>query len=210
VFTVLTRDPVIAGAVIRHTDIIVDELNVKEVRTSEDESAHVTLGAKANFRKLGPELGPAMRDFAALIEELNPSDIETIVNGDTIVVDGRTIGADDVIVERTPNEGTIVEAGDGFAVALDTRITDELLKEGLAREVISHVQRLRREADLAVTDRIVLAWDGTDDLMLKTFEEHGERIGSEVLALEIIREPGAGGEVLEVDGYSVRLEIKPS
>ena len=210
VFTVLTRDPVIAGAVIRHTDIIVDELNVKEVRTSEDESAHVTLGAKANFRKLGPELGPAMRDFAALIEALGPSDIETIVNGGTIVVDGRSIGAGDVVVERTPNEGTIVETGDGFAVALDTRITDDLLKEGLAREVISHVQRLRREADLAVTDRIVLAWDSTDDLMLKTFEEHGERIGSEVLAVEIIREPGGGGELLEVDGYSVRLGIKPT
>jgi hypothetical protein len=61
-----------------------------------------------------------------------------------------------------------------------------------------------------VTDRIVLAWDSTDDLMLKTFEEHGERIGSEVLAVEIIPEPGGGGEVLEVDGYSVRLGIKLS
>lgn len=210
VLTVLTRDPAIAEAVSRHTDIIVEELNVKEVRTSEDETEHVTLGAKANFRKLGPELGAGMRDFAALIEAMEPSSIETIVNGGTVVIDRRTIGADDVIVERMPNEGTIVETGDGFAVALDTRITDDLLKEGLAREVVSHVQRLRREADLAVTDRIVLSWDSTDDMMLKTFEEHGDRIGSEVLAVEISRETVVDAETLEVDGYSVRLAIKRS
>lgn len=208
VLTVLTRDAAIADAVARHANIIVDELNVKDVRTSEDESEHVTLGAKANFRKLGPELGAGMRDFAALIEAMDPSAIETIVNGGTIVLDGRTIGADHVVVERTPKEGTIVDTGDGFAVALDTRITDDLLKEGLAREVISHVQRLRREADLDVTDRIVLAWDTTDDLILKTFEEHGDRIGSEVLAVEISRQVDVSGEALEVDGYSVRLGIK--
>ncbi len=208
VLTVLTRDSAIVDAVGRHTDIIVEELNVKEIRTSEDESEHVTLGAKANFRKLGPELGPGMRHFAARIEAMDPADIETVVNGGTVVVDGRAVGVGDVVVERTPKEGTIVETGAGFAVALDTRITHELFKEGLAREVISHVQRLRREADLEVTDRIVLAWDTTDDLMLKTFEEHGERISSEVLAGELSREPGVSGEILEVDGYSVHLGIK--
>ncbi len=208
VLTVLTRDSAVAEAVSRHSDIIVEELNVKDVRTSADESEHVTLGAKANFRKLGPELGAGMRDFAARIEAMDPADIETVVNGGTVVVDGRTVSDDDLVVERTPKEGTIVETGTGFAVALDTRLTDDLRKEGLAREVISHVQRLRREADLEVTDRIVLAWDSTDDLMLKTFEEHGERIGSEVLAVELSREPGVSGETLEVDGYSVHLGIK--
>ncbi len=208
VLTVLTRDEAITAAVSRHSDIIIDELNVKEVRTSGDDSEHVTLGAKANFRKLGPELGAGMRDFAARIGALAPADIETVVNGGTVEVDGRTVGADDVVVERTAKEGTIVETGTGFAVALDTRITSDLRKEGLAREVVSHVQRLRREADLEVTDRIILAWDSEDDLMLETFAEHGDRIGSEVLAAELSQETGVSGEVLEVDGYSVHLRIE--
>lgn len=205
--TVLTRDPLVAEAVSRHTDIIVDELNVKDVRTTSDETAHVVLSAKANFRKLGPELGAEMRRYAALIEKMDPTSVEAIVNGGTVTLDGRSFGADDVIVERTPQEGTIVETGDRFAVALDTRITDDLFKEGLAREVISFVQRLRREADLDVTDRIVVTWDSKDDVILKTIEEHGARIGSEVLAVELSHDPGLRDDPLQVDGYSVRLGI---
>jgi isoleucyl-tRNA synthetase len=206
--TVLTRDRLVAEAVTSHTDIIVEELNVKQVRTSADESEHVTLGAKANFRKLGPELGAEMRSYAALISALDPSAIETIVSGGSTTLDGRQFGPDDIIVERTPKDGTIVETGEGFAVALDTRISDELLKEGLAREVISHVQRLRREADLDVTDRILIVWNSSDDLILKSIEEHRERIGSETLALDIVREEDMGVEPLTFDGYSVRLSIE--
>ena len=206
--TVLTRDRLVADAVASHTDIIVDELNVKQVHTSADESGHVTLAAKANFRKLGPELGAEMRRYASLISALDPSAIETIVRGGSITLEGRQFGPDDVIVERTPKEGTIVETGEGFAIALDTRISDELLKEGLAREVISHVQRLRREADLDVTDRILIVWNSSDDLILKSIEEHRERIGSETLALDIVREEDMGVEPLTFDGYSVRLSIE--
>jgi isoleucyl-tRNA synthetase len=206
--TVLTRDRMIADAVTSHTDIIVDELNVKQVRTSADESEHVTLGAKANFRKLGPELGAEMRSYAALISALDPSAIETIVSGGSITLDGRQFGPDDVIVERTPKEGTIVETGEGFAVALDTRISDELLEEGLAREVISHIQRLRREADLDMTDRILVAWNSSDHLLLKTIEEHHDRISSETLAIDLLRDEELGAEALRVDDYEVRLSIE--
>jgi isoleucyl-tRNA synthetase len=168
----------------------------------------VTLGAKANFRKLGPELGAEMRRYAALISTLDPSAIETIVNGGSITLDGRRFGPDEVIVERTPKEGTIVETGEGFAVALDTRISDELRKEGLAREVISHIQRLRREADLDVTDRIIVAWDSSDDLILITIEEHDDRISSETLAIDLLRDEELGAEPLRVDDYEVRLSIE--
>jgi isoleucyl-tRNA synthetase len=139
---------------------------------------------------------------------LDPSSIETIVGGGSITLEGRQFGPDDVIVERAPKEGTIVETGQGFAVALDTRISDELLKEGLAREVISHVQRLRREADLDVTDRILIVWNSSDDLILKSIEEHQERIGSETLAIDIVREEDMSVEPLTFDGYSVRLSIE--
>ena len=206
--TVLTRDGLVADAVVNHADIIVDELNVKQVHTSVDESGYVTLGAKANFRKLGPELGAEMRRYAALISTLDPSAIETIVNGGSITLDGRRFGPDEVIVERTPKEGTIVETGEGFAVALDTRISDELRKEGLAREVISHIQRLRREADLDVTDRILVAWDSSDDLILITIEEHDDRISSETLAIDLLRDEELGAEPLRVDDYEVRLSIE--
>jgi isoleucyl-tRNA synthetase len=139
---------------------------------------------------------------------LDPSAIETIVRGGSITLEGRQFGPDDVIVERTPKEGTIVETGEGFAVALDTRISDELLEEGLAREVISHIQRLRREADLDMTDRILVAWNSSDHLLLKTIEEHHDRISSETLAIDLLRDEELGAEALRVDDYEVRLSIE--
>jgi isoleucyl-tRNA synthetase len=206
--TVLTRDSRIVDAVATHADIIIEELNVKAVDTSPDESAHVSLSAKANFRKLGPILGSEMRRFAALVESMPPTDIETIVNGGNVVIEGRTLGADDVLVERTPREGTLVETGEGFAVALDTRLTTELVKEGIAREMISYIQKLRRDADLDVTDRIRVSWDSDADLILKTIEEHQDRIGSETLAIDIRRDGDQSAEPLQVDDYSVQLRIE--
>jgi isoleucyl-tRNA synthetase len=206
--TVLTPDGRIGDAVAKHAGIIIEELNVKEVNISSDESAHVSLSAKANFRKLGPILGSEMRMFAALVEAMPPASVDTIVKGGSVVIEGRTLGAADVIVERTPREGTLVETGDGFAVALDTRLTAQLVKEGLAREMISYIQKLRRDADLDVIDRIRVSWDSDADLILKTIEEHRERISSETLAIDMVREGDMSAEPLVVDGYSVRLDIE--
>ncbi len=205
--TVLTRDDSIAAAVESHIDIIIDELNVKTVATSSDESKLVTLSAKANFKKLGPELGKGMGQFAALVVGLSSSQIETLIEGRTIDLGGRHVTIDDIVVERTPLENMLVETGDGFAVALDTSLTDELVREGFAREVISNIQSMRRNMGLDVIDRIVVKWDSDNQSVVAALGEHSDRIQSEVLATLLEFEAGTIGDTVEVDGLRITLSI---
>jgi isoleucyl-tRNA synthetase len=95
-----------------------------------------------------------------------------------------------MLIERTPRRDTVVESGDGLAVALDTRLTDQLLLEGIARELISRVQRMRRDHGLDVTDRIKLSWWSEDPTVREAITTYRPQIASEVLA-ESIEESSA-------------------
>ncbi|HVR80140.1 MAG TPA: isoleucine--tRNA ligase [Acidimicrobiia bacterium] len=204
--TVLTRDPRLAGSIETHTDVIAEELNVKEVVTSSDEGELVVLSAKANFRKLGPLLGADMNQVAAAIAELDHAQLESVLGGGTVTAAGRELGGDDLLIERTAREGTIVETGNHVAVALDTRISDELLHEGVARELISRLQRMRREADLDVTDRIAVSWSSEDPTIRAAISAHRELLASEVLAA-LVEEADQLDEQFEIDDRPVALRI---
>jgi isoleucyl-tRNA synthetase len=208
--TVLTRNDDIRAAVEAHREIILDELNIKSVRTSDDDSAFVVLSAKANFRKLGPELGAEMSRYAGLITELSPKQIETLIGGASVEVGDRSLQLEDVLVERTPLENTLVETGEGFAVALDTAMTDALLGEGFAREVISTIQTQRRDAGLEVTDRIDVSWNSKSSLAQKALAEHGDYIAAEVLADHMVELDTALPESVSVDDHELTLEITPA
>jgi isoleucyl-tRNA synthetase len=205
--TVLTRDDSIAAAVESHIDIIIDELNVKTVATSSDESKLVTLSAKANFKKLGPELGKGRGQFAGIVVGLSSSQIETLIEGRTIDLGGRSVTIDDIVVEPTPLGNMLVETGDGFAVALDTSLTAELVREGFAREVISNIQSMRRDMGLKVIDRIVVKWDSDNENVVAALGEHSDRIQSEVLATTLEFDAGTIGDTVEVDGLRITVSI---
>lgn len=206
--TVLTRDQTVAAAVATHMDVIADELNVKSVETSGDEESLVVLSAKANFRKLGPVLGDRMREVAAAIGELGADAIHQVMSGGTIEVAGLELGQDDLIVDRTARPETLVETSDDLAVALDTHISPGLLGEGMARELISRIQRLRREANLDVTDRIDLYWRSSDELVREAMRTHGDEIAGEVLAVTVQETEVDSIESTEVGGRSVGLAIE--
>ena len=208
--TVLTRDSAVARAVETHSDVIADELNVKEVATSPDEGALVHLSAKANFRTLGPLFGARMPEAAGAISALKPEDLETVLEGGTVPIAGRDLDLADLIIERTPRDETVVEAGLDFAVALDTHVSDELLLEGIARELISRVQRLRREAGLDVTDRVVLVWRSQDPLIRSAISTHAGEIGAEVLAVSIEEAVDDQGESFDIDRRTVSLLVRPA
>ncbi len=206
--TVLTRDPNVSEAVAAHIEIITEELNVKEVVTSSDETSLVTLSAKADFRRLGPTLGSEMRHFAALIADLGSADLERVIGGESVQLDGRAFTDEDLILERSPIANTLVETGEGFAVALDTTLTSELVREGLAREVVSQLQRMRREAGLEVTDRIHVTWDTDSEELKATVREHGGWIEKEVLAETLTEHAIETGDVLVVDDRKMSLLLE--
>ncbi len=207
--TVLTRDPEVANAVAAHAEIISDELNVKDVVTSGDEQELVELRAKANYRKLGPVFGPRMPEAAASIAALGPNDLDELIRGGTVKVAGEDLGPDDILIDRVPRDGMVVETGRELAVALDTLITEDLLLEGLAREVISRVQRVRREQGLAVSDRIRLDWWSDDPQVRAAVAAHLDQIAAEVLAESVEEAASPMDGLIEVDARKMALRVAP-
>jgi isoleucyl-tRNA synthetase len=155
--TVASRDAQVRGAVQRFAGEIEGELNVKSVVVVEDDAELVTLTAKANFKVLGRRLGKNMKPVAQAVEALDVATLRGVLDGGTVVVEGETLGADDLVFRREPLPGRVADSSAGITVVLDTNIDAALEQEGLARELINRVQNLRKNADLDVSDRIELA-----------------------------------------------------
>ncbi len=203
--TVLTADPSVRAAVEGHTALIADELNVKQVTVSADEAALVDLSAKPNFKVLGPRLGPAVKDVAASLARLDGDDITAILNGESRELAGHLIGADDLVVNRSAREGVLVGTGRTVSVALDASLDAALEAEGLAREIVASLQRLRRDADLEVTDRVTVSWSSDDETVRAAFDDHADLIAGECLAVEINEMDG--GDPVDLVGHQASLGL---
>ncbi len=183
--TVVTSDPQVATAVETHTELIIEELNVKRVDTSTDEAPLVTFHPRANFKALGPKLGARMKNVAQAIEDLGDDAIQQLVAGNSLDVAGVQITSEDVIIDRRPRPGLVVGAEGTVSVVLDCELTPQLAVEGLAREVVNRIQALRREMELDVTDRIHVQWDTDSKELAEALVTHAEYIREEVLATSL-------------------------
>jgi isoleucyl-tRNA synthetase len=204
--TVVSRDPGVREAVTSHTELIAEELNVHRVEVRDDESDLVRLSAKADFGRLGPRLGASTKDVAAAIADLDHEAVTAMLDGTAVTVSGEVITADDVVIDRTPHEGTVVAASGAVTVAIDIEVTDELRVEGMAREIVNKLQAMRRDLALDVTDRIRVSWSSDDGVIAEAFGVHGGLIGGEVLATSIT-ETEIDGELTTLDGRPVYLAV---
>ena len=166
--------------------LIADELNIRSVEFSTDASELATIQAKPNFKQLGPKLGPLMKQAAGLIGGLEGDQINALSAGGTVDVtlehEVITLTAADIEVVRQPKEGLAVSAEGSLVVGLDTALNEDLIQEGLAREFVNKVQTLRKELDLAVTQRIHLQFC-SDEAVTAAVEAHRSYIENETLAL---------------------------
>ena len=185
----------------------------------------VALEAKANFRALGKKFGKETPLVAEAVTAMDIELLRSLAGGAsvTISVSGtdRLIDPDDVAIIRRASGAAVVQEDAGYGVALDPTVTPELRAEGLAREVISRVQRLRKEAKLDVSDRIVMAIAGDDELN-SAVVLHRDRVAEEVLAVRVLvgEEAGtpfgqvAGGDtwtatqVVDVEGRPVPIALR--
>ena len=191
--------------------IIADELNVKKVEFTSDESELVKRSCKANFKVLGARLGKNMKAAAAKIAGLSGQEISDILAGKPLALsfdDGGSaeITADDLIIQREEKPGLVAASENGVTIALATALTPELVAEGLARELVSRVQNLRKEMKFDVTDRIDLVCVLPEDkaVMLEPFRQY---IAGEVLA-ESIAFSGETAVESELNGVPVKLGVK--
>ena len=119
-------------------------------------TALADIGSKP-FKRLGPKVGRDMKAVAQAISTLSFDDWTEISNGQPAVLGGHTVEVDDILVNQTPKADVVIETKDALSVALDHRLNESLIQEGLAREVVSKLQRMRKEIGLNITDRISLS-----------------------------------------------------
>ena len=177
--------------------LLVDEINIRKVEFTASSDALVTLVARPAFRALGRRFGKLTQEAARKIRELGAEELGAVRAGGTvrIEVDGapHRVGADEMEVVEEARGEWIVRSEGRYTVALDPGLTDELRREGLARELVSRVQRLRREAGLDITDRIRLAVAGTG-AVCEAAREHEAVIARETLAAVVRVGQGMDGD----------------
>ena len=198
-----------AGTVIGEEVLAVlrEELNVKRVAFVQETGDLVRLEARPNFRALGPRFQRHSNAAAGAIRALGQEQLRAWRRGEavSVVVDGAVhpLGADDLEVAEVARGDLVVRAANGFTAAIDPALDDELRAEGLARELVNRVQRLRKESGLDVTDRIRLAIAGPEGVRAAA-TRHRAFIAGETLAVDVAvagEEDGASG------GYTNRREV---
>ncbi len=207
----VTRNPDEKKVLAEMEDSIREELNVKKVVFHDREDELVEYKAKANFKVLGKELGPLMKQAAAKIAELDQSAIQSILDGAKLTVDvGDThvdLTIDKILIDRIEKENLKVVNDGTLTVGLDTKITDELKKEGYVRDLIRGIQNLRKESGLSVTDRISLHVAGDAELK-SAYDMFADFISSETLASSAEFTDFDDGIKIEADDkvWGVKLE----
>lgn len=192
-------------------DSIREELNVKKVEFHDREDELVEYRCKANFKVLGKELGPKMKKAASVIQELSSEQIQSILEGTnlSIDVDGTPIelNSEKILVERLEKDGLKVLNEGTLTVGLDSKITDELKKEGYVRDLVRGIQNLRKESGFEVTDRINLSVSGDDELKA-AYEMFRDFVVSETLASSSeFTDSIADGAEVDADDKKWRISI---
>lgn len=190
------HDAEVRAGLEQHADLIADELNVKRVDVRASGGALASVTCKANFKRLGRRFGKEMKQAAAAIESLPTEAFDTLEAGGEVEVLGQPITLDDVMVRREPADGVVLETEGSLAVALETQLDEALLDEGAAREITSLLQRARKDADLDVSDRVVVTIASPDAALRAAVEAHRETIAREVLADRLDVVDGEGDQVV--------------
>jgi isoleucyl-tRNA synthetase len=181
--------PVVTDLLNQLVPLLAAELNVKTVQFASSADALVTLEAKPNFRSLGKKWGKETPLAAAAVAALGSHSLRAFEHGEavSINVDGREhrLEPDDLSVQRRASGSLVVQEDGARFAALDATVTPELAAEGLVRELVSRVQRLRKDTGLAVSDRISLSVAGGPNLRT-VVEQYRQWIAGEVLARELV------------------------
>jgi isoleucyl-tRNA synthetase len=207
----VTKDGKLAEALRRQKGVIQDELNVKEVIITSNESEFVFWRGKPCYPVLGKKVGKNMPQVARLIQEMSFELLEQIALGSTVVLDlageELTLASSDVQVERCIKEGRVAGNEGALTVALDLALDETLLLEGLAREMINKINTMRREQGLAVTDRVIVTLETTPRVK-QAFLMFEDFIVKEVLAVDVYWQSTEGVE-WDLNGEFVRIHIEP-
>ena len=190
-------------------DLIKEELNVKDVLYTESIATYMNFVIKPNFKVVGKMFGKDIKAYQALLENLSDEEKNKLNNKESIIVkfldNDLEINADMVDIRINAKEGFDVAMDSNDFIILDTKLSEDLILEGLARELVSKVQNLRKLKDFDIQDRIKLYISGDVyiDKCLSTYEEF---IKNETLTLEIVKE--IKGETYDINDHETYLDVE--
>ena len=192
------------------TELIKEELNVKEVQFEEDLSEFMEFELKPNFRVCGSILGSKVKEFGKVLREADAKELLGKLEEGKVSLE---LGGEETEIERdfvevkiSAKEGFDVIMENNLFVILDTELNEELLNEGYVREFVSKIQQLRKKKDLDILDNIKISYK-SDDEVEKAIERDKEFIKSETLALEVVNEDN-DAEVENLNGHDIKINIE--
>jgi isoleucyl-tRNA synthetase len=192
-------------------DIIKEELNVKEIEYVSGDTDIVTKKAKGNFKVLGKKFGKMTQPVANAIKSLTNEQIKELElnNSYKFTVNDTEIEItlEDVEIGSDNIEGWLVATDEGITVALDTKLTPELIDEGLAREFVNRIQNLRKNSNLEVTDRIKIFFNAPDNIV-NAINNLVEYVKNETLADNVTVKNALDGEEFVIDDIKITVKIE--
>lgn len=187
--------------------IIKAEVNVKEIQYIDDASGLLVKKVKPNFAKLGKQYGAKMKDVSAVINAFTQDEIQAIEKMGTLNKGGFDLVLEDVLISSEDIPGWSVASESGLTVALDITLTDELKREGIARDFVNRIQNLRKDMGLEVLDKISIEVE-KDGEAVSALLEHKDYIRTETQALSLeVKDSVAGSTEVDMDDFILKVKI---
>jgi len=191
---VISRDENDQKHIEKGMKLLKEELNVKELNFTTDEISHVRLSVKPNLKTLGKRLGKDVKTLKNHLEELNQNPqlvaelLVKLESDEAVTLLGHQLTKNDFLIDRGPKDDRLIATEEGVTVLLDTNLSPELLREGLSREVVNRIQKLRKDSGLDVSDRINVEIAAGGELA-NSIAEHQPYISTETLAIAMTVKP---------------------
>ncbi len=201
------KDEETMNALLRVEGLIKSEVNVKELIITTADKSEVKLVKKIKpvFPVLGKKVGGQMKAIAAAIAKLTQDEIAEFEQKGTYTVEGYALVAEDVTILTEDMPGWLVQQNGELTVALDIELSQELIEEGIARELVNRIQNLRKSSGLEITDRIVVTIARAESINAAV-EHFADYIGSQVLANEVVLADEVEGTLVEDMKVVIRIE----
>ena len=181
--TVIHKDSDLLKGISELEDYVKTELNIKAIDYSSEEESYISLYAKPNSPVLGKKLGKEFGKYAGKIKNLSSEQLMDLEQSGNIQIEGKEFSSEEILVFREAKPGTETVSNSSISIDIDPTLNEELIKEGLAREIINRIQKTRKDLDFNVDDRIKIKIQGDEDIInaAKGFKEH---ISNETLCSE--------------------------
>ncbi len=206
--TIIHQDKNLLKGIAKLEEYIQAELNIKEILYNENEDDYIKLYAKPNSRVLGKRLGKDFGKFMGLIKALDSETLKKYESEGSLILADVKLTGDDIFVFREPKDGVEALSNRWITIDVDTKLTDELIQEGMAREIINRIQRSRKDLNFNVEDRIQIKANGSDQV-INAIEEFKAHIMKETLATSIVVTKDLKDDSLkfDIDKHQLELEL---